>query len=353
MNDNCRTRLGSLALSMLTLLGCPLAAAADMSSDLYEKAKSEGALALYTGGPTAPYQKLVAEFEQKYPGVKISLTGGFSNVLNDKIEQQIKAGKLEADMALFQTAQDFVAWKKRNLLMNFNVDGHEKIMPAFKDPDGAFTTARVNAIAYAYNRNAVAAGDVPRSALDFLKSQFADKIITCYPADDDATLFIFYTIVQKYGWSYMDKFMANKPYFIQGHLGVARAISSGDRHVSFDATATTVGAAKEAGAPIELTFSQDDPTAFFTLTAGIFKDAPHPNAAKLFLNWYMQPEQQGRTGVFSARTDVAPPAGFKPLSSYNAALEYNQFVSNEPLITELRKRFESYTGPVVNKGGVQ
>ena len=346
-------RLGSLALSSVMLLFSSVGAMADMTSDLYAKAKQEGSLALYTGGPTAPYQKMVAEFEQKFPGIKVGLTGGFSNVLNDKIEHQLSAGKLEADMALFQTAQDFVAWKKRNLLLNFNVEGHEKIMPAFKDPDGAFTTARVNAIAYAYNKKAVAAGDVPRSALDFLKPQFAGKIITCYPADDDATLFVFYTIVQKYGWSYMDKYMANKPYFIQGHLGVERGISSGAHFISFDATATTVGAAKEAGSPIELVFSQDDPTAFFTLTAGIFKDAPHPNAAKLFLNWYMQPEQQSRTGVFSARTDVSPPTGFKPLSSYNAALEYNQFVSNEPLMTELRKRFEGYTGPVVNKGGVQ
>jgi hypothetical protein len=67
----------------------------------------------------------------------------------------------------------------------------------------------------------------------------------------------------------------------------------------------------------------------------------------------MSPEQQKGTGVFSARTDVPPPPGFKPLASYDAALDYAAFVSNEPLVNELRKRFEAYTGPVVNKGGVQ
>ena len=53
------------------------------------------------------------------------------------------------------------------------------------------------------------------------------KLITCYPSDDDATLYLFYTIVQKYGWDYVDKYMANEPNFVQGHLNVARSVGAG------------------------------------------------------------------------------------------------------------------------------
>jgi ABC-type Fe3+ transport system substrate-binding protein len=91
----------------------------------------------------------------------------------------------------------------------------------------------------------------------------------------------------------------------------------------------------------------------FFVTAGIFKDAPHPNAAKLFLNWYMAKEQQSRLGTFSARSDVDPPAGLKPLGAYNIAAGYRQFVSDEERLTELRRKMEAYTGPVVNTGGVR
>jgi ABC-type Fe3+ transport system substrate-binding protein len=90
----------------------------------------------------------------------------------------------------------------------------------------------------------------------------------------------------------------------------------------------------------------------FFVTAGIFKGAPHPNAAKLFLTWYLAKEQQSRTGSFSARTDVAPPPGLNPLSSYNIDAGYQKLVTDKN-IAALRKRFESYTGPVVNKGGVR
>jgi hypothetical protein len=43
----------------------------------------------------------------------------------------------------------------------------------------------------------------------------------------------------------------------------------------------------------------------------------------------------------------------KPLSSYNVANGYRDFVSNALQLAELRRRFEGYTGPVVNKGGVR
>ena len=109
---------------------------------------------------------------------------------------------------------------------------------------------------------------------------------------------------------------------------------------------------KRIGAPIESAFSEDDPTPLFTVTAGIFKDAPHRNAAKLFLTWYAK-EQQSRVGVFSARIDVPPPAGLKPLSSYKVANGSREFVSDEAKLVELRKGFEALTGPVVNAGGVR
>ena len=100
-------------------------------------------------------------------------------------------------------------------------------------------------------------------------------------------------------------------------------------------------------------FSPEDETPVFTVTGGIFKDAPHPNAAKLFLTWYLAKEQQARLGTFSPRLDVPPPAGFKPLTSYKIANAFREFITDDKLIADLRKRFEAYTGPAVNKGGVR
>jgi ABC-type Fe3+ transport system substrate-binding protein len=337
----------------VALLTAAVAARAETVEQLYEKAKAEKSLVFYAGGPTAPYEARIKQFQAKFPGIQVSVSGGFSNVLNERIEQQMAAGKLEVDLAYFQTVQDFVNWTKRDKLLAFKPDGFEHIMPNLRDPNGTYMAFAVVAIAYAYNTKLVRTEDVPKSALDFLKPAFQGKLSSVYPHDDDAALYLYHLIVQKYGWSWMDRYMANKPYFVQGHLPVARAIAEGKMAATLDATITTAGSLKREGAPIEIAFSPEDETPVFTVTGGIFKDAPHPNAAKLFVTWYLAQEQQSRLGTFSARLDVPPPAGFQPLTSYKIANAFREFITDDKLIANLRKRFEVYTGPAVNKGGVR
>jgi ABC-type Fe3+ transport system substrate-binding protein len=312
--------------------------------ELYGKAKQEKTLAFYGAGPTGSHDRWIRDFQQKYPGVTVSFTGGLSNGLNRKIEEQLAAGRMETDLAIFQTIQDFAKWKQRGALMLFKPEGSEQIDPAYKDEDGAFVAVSVNTVVYATNTQLVPAADVPKSALDFLKPAFAGKLITTDPSEDDAGLSIFNLIVQKYSWDYMDRYMAQKPTFVtSGHQAVSNAIASGEKLATFDSTSTTPRL-KAEGKPIEPVFSRDDATPVFLVGAAIFKDAPHPNAAKLYLNWYMAKEQQSRSGTYSPRADVSPPPGMKPLSAYNIDSGYRKLVTDEVRLMELRKRFATYVG---------
>jgi ABC-type Fe3+ transport system substrate-binding protein len=342
---------------VLTLLVAGLISApptrAQSSSDLYAKAKSEGAFAFYVGGPTAPWEARAKDFGETYPGIKISIGGGFSNVLDQKIDQQLAANKLEVDAAILQTIADFVRWKREDRLMAFEPPGFDKMDAAFKDPDGTFWATMVNVVPYMYNTAKVSAADVPNSALDFLKPQFNGKIVTAYPADDDVTLWVFYHIVQKYGWSYMDKYMAAKPSFIQGHLGEQRSIAAGQNLVTFDSILDITSGLKRQGMPVESHIPTGDALPIWPLSGAIFKGAPHPNAAKLFLSWLLEPEQQSKLPTWSPRSDVPPPAGYKPLLSYNVVNDYRDFLTNQAEVGQLRKRFEGYSGPIVNTGGVR
>ena len=319
--------------------------------ELYQKAKAEKKVVFYSGGPAAPHENRAKLFMQQFPGIEVKVTGGFSNVLNEQIEKQMADKKLAVDMAFFQTVQDYVTWKRQGKLMLFKPDGFDQILPNFRDPDGAYMAFSANALTYAYNAAAVKPEDAPKSALDFLKPMFAGKMISVYPADDDAALYLFHLIVQKYGWSWMDKYTANKANYVQGHLPVARSVASGENIVTLDAS-SSVWEFKRQG-KLEVVWPEADEAPVFTLTGGIFKDAPHPNAAKLYLTWFLAKEQQAKVGSFSTRADVPPPEGFKPLTSYKIANNYREFMIDDKLVTELRKRMEGYTGPPVNKGGVR
>ncbi len=326
---------------------------AETLDELYAKAKNEKSLTIYAGGPVSNYEPLAREFESKFPGLTVSIEGGFSNVLNQKIEQQFKDGKLAADMVLFQTAQDFVRWKGQGKMLAFKPEGFDAIDASFKDPDGAFIVWYVGTLSYAYNTKEVKPENAPKSALDFLKPEFRGKMIACYPHDDDATLYLFHTIAQKYGWGTIEKYLANEPNWVQGHLGVSRAVAAGTNLVTLDATTSTILNLKKAGQPIEFVFSQTDPIPIYYSTAGIFRDAPHPNVAKLYLTWVLQAEQQRRIGSYSPRGDVPPPAGLEPLSALKVANGYRDFVTDERLLGDLRKKFEAAVGPIRNAGGVR
>ena len=345
-------RLAAAATAVLALADA-LPASAQSLDELYAKAKAEGAFVLYAGGPTAPWEARAKIFEQRYPGITVSVTGGFSNVLNSRIEKQMAAGKLEVDAAVFQTLNDFANWKARGQLLAAKPVGFDALDGSFKDPDGAFYAMYVNAMPYMFNTQHVKREDVPNTALDFLKPQFHGKSVTPYPADDDATLWLFHKIVLKYGWDYMDRYMAAKPNFIQGHLPQQRSIVTGHNWITFDSIFSITGRLKQDGAPVESHFSTVDPTPIWPLMGAVFKNSPHPNAALLFMSWFLEPAQQARTGSWSARPDVPPPAGTKPILSYPVVNDYLAFLTNQAQVVALRKRFEGYTGPVVNVGGVR
>ena len=338
--------LGALALGLAPAGAQPL-------DELYQKAKAQGALTLYVGGPSAPWEARARTFEERYPGIKISITGGFSNVLDKKIDQQLSAGKLEVDAAIFQTLNDFVRWKAQGHLLAYKPPSFETIDASFKDPDGAFYGTQVIAMPYMFNTQHVKDGDVPNSANDFLKPIFNGKNVTPYPADDDATLWLFTKVVEKYGWDWMDKYMATKPNFIQGHLGQQRSIASGQNLVAIDSIFNITEPMKKGGSPVDSRFSTEDPTPIWPLMGAVFKEAPHPNAGMLFLAWLLEAEQQAGTGTWSPRNDLPPPSGYRPIFSYKVANDYQGFLVNQSQVVQLRKRFEAYTGPVVNAGGVR
>ena len=352
-------RLGAIAgrplaaALILAALVIPCAVSAQPAAELYDKAKQEGALVIYGGGPTSLYEVPARAFEQDFPGIKVTIHAGFSNVHNQTINAQLKASALDADLAILQTAGDFIVWKQQGVLAVYRPEGWDAIDQTFKDPDGHYVGVFVTAVAYAYNPNLVKAADVPKSALDFLKPEFRGMAISCYPHDDDITLYLFNTIVRRYGWEWMDKYVANGAAFIQGHLGVARAISVGEKSVTIDSNPNLSLREKRAGKPTEIAFSEIDPTPVWAQTAATFNASPHPNAARLFLSWWLRKEQQAKLDTWSVRVDVPPPEGLPPLLSLALANRYPQFLADTAAIAELRKRFEAITGPVRASGGVR
>ena len=131
-----------------------------------------------------------------------------------------------------------------------------------------------------------------------------------------------------------------------------RSLASGESWATFDSTVSSTVSVQREGGKVALSGPKDDFLPVFFSAEAILKNAPHPNAAKLYVAWFLSKEWQIQTGVYSSRLDIPAPEGLPRLSDYRLEDRYLEFLTNENL-TELRRRFESYTGPVTNIGDVR
>jgi ABC-type Fe3+ transport system substrate-binding protein len=337
-----RALLGRVVL--LGLLGLVLCAPAALAQTvdldaLYERAAAEGEVSAYLQGPPQVYAGFVDAFQAKYPKVKVRITSGRYDLM-PKIDAQIAAGVLDADLAILQTTQDYVRWKRQGALQRFTPPDFDLIPAGLKDPDAQFLPVFLVMIGLAYNPAQVRDAEVPRTIPDFLKAAFKGKIVSTYPHDDDLTLYSNTLIVEKYGWGMIEKLLAQDMKFVRSHVLVAQETAKGERPVTFDQISQFN--------KVSFVAPDDLPMPVYPITSGIFAKAPHPNAAKLFLAFAISREQQQRTaasGAIPVRGDVGPASGLKPLSSYRTADGYIDFISNEARTKELRQKFEGYIGP--------
>src|ERR1043165_8304714 len=146
--------------SLLVLVTCALVARAqsvDLDA-LYEQAAREGEVSAYLQGPPQVYAGFVTAFEAKYPKVKVRITPGRYDLM-PKIDAQIAAGKMDADLAILQTTQDYVRWKRQGALQSFAPPDFNLIPIKLKDPEAQFLPVFLVMIGFAYNPAQISEAD--------------------------------------------------------------------------------------------------------------------------------------------------------------------------------------------------
>ncbi|WP_308122024.1 extracellular solute-binding protein [Streptomyces sp. TRM70350] len=245
-----------------------------------------------------------------------------------------------ADVVHLQTVDDFPRWKKEGVLQKYKPVGWNKIFDQIKDKDGYYTGLFFFAFS---NVTATRLGDdAPVEAKDFLKPEFKNKLVFTYPNDDDAVLYYFKQLTDKYGFDYLKKLLAQNPTFVRGTQDSADLVGSGDYVASFGTSGGVPGAA-------ETTLPKKSPWVAWPQTGAILKDAPHKAAAKLYLSWLLSKDaQQNSIDTWSARTDVAAPAGRKGIFGYENMnpLGLGEFMSNRTALDRYKARINLYVGDV-------
>jgi ABC-type Fe3+ transport system substrate-binding protein len=316
--------------------------------ELVRQALRDGRLTVAGGGPAALYTPWAAGFEKQYPGITVQVRGAFSSQLVADIDRQLESGAPAVDVAILQTLQDFGRWKAAGALLKTDNPAMEQLAPDWRDDDGRYLPIGVFALGYGYDPRQVAARQVPSSAARFTDPRWRGRVISTYPHQDDVTLYLYSVLAERHGWSFIDQLLASSPQFVNGHLGVAQGLAAGTAALSFDHI-ISLGAADRRAGRLAFTVPADDPMPVWPQNAAIFDGSPSPAAAKLFLRWLLEPEQQNaiaQGGAWSPRLDIAPPPGLAPLAELNVANGFRAFITRTADAQDYRDRFAALIGPV-------
>jgi len=314
--------------------------------ELHRAAMAEGGkLVVYAGGDI-PNASAGAEsaFKARFPGMDIRILTDLSKYHDARIDLQLARGRLECSVAHLQTLHDFDRWKADGQLLHYKPLDWGAILPEFKDTDGAFIAIGVIAFSNIANSNLIPEAEAPRDAPDYLDPKLRGRLVMTYPHDDDAVLFQFERIVAAYGWEYMDKLMAQEVQWIRGTVPARLVVGEGRKAATFTASVPFVPA---ANSPLRFQLPRRDVFQSWGQTAAIFREAPHKEAARLYLSWLSSKEATvSRTGQWSVRRDVAAPGGYGPLSNYNTdPRSFRRFMQDRARIERLKTQFEEIIGP--------
>ncbi len=255
---------------------------ADRSERLLQGSKQEGQLMIYSSVPVEDISALTEAFEKKY-GVKATVWRSSSEGVLQRIVAESKAKRFEADIVAM-AASGMEPLHREKLLQEMKSPGIADLLPQSIPAHREWLPIYLNGFVQAYNTNLVKKENLPKTYQDLLKPEWKGKLAV---EGEDYDWFA-ETVLSLGGETeglklFRDIVAANGISLRSGHTLLANLIVAGE--VPLGLTLYNFGPEqmKAKGAPID--WFLIPPAIARPVGMGIFKYAPHPNNAALFLDF--------------------------------------------------------------------
>ena len=284
-----RSVLGGLTI--VGALGCQTAAIAATPETSKSKAPAavSGELAVYTAWDERDINALIAGFNKIYPNVKVSgvRSEGGRGALLERLLTEIDSGRPLADV--YSTGiPDMSAILQRGELVSYRSANESNIDPRFVFKDGLLHPTANLVFMTAYNRTLVSEKEAPQTWEDLLNPKWKGKIAIDQEPNDIVAGFLILMGKEK-GEQYLRQLSKNI-IIRRGRSLLVELLVAGEFPISIDVYAHRVAGAIKDGAPLA---AAPMPAYFSSPNVdAILKKAPHPENAKLWIDWLQSPAGQ-------------------------------------------------------------
>jgi iron(III) transport system substrate-binding protein len=300
----------------------PLKAAApepsSITPELIAAAQKEGKVIWYTSVDLPLAERIAKSFEAKYSGIAVRVERSGAERVFQRISQEYGSRIYAVDVVNSSDAAHFIAWKRDGLLTAYVPEDVAKYYPAeHRDSDGMFASFRIWLSIIAYNGSLVKAEEAPKSFADLLDPKWIGKIVKAHPGYSGTIMTATFQMARDLGWDYFEKLAKQKVMQVQSSADPPKKLALGERSVMADGNEYNVFQLKESGQPVEPVYATEG-SPLIVGPNGIFKNAPNPNAARLFQSYSFTVEAQqliiDTGGLRSMHPHAKEKAKRKPLS---------------------------------------
>ncbi len=305
MNKPSRVALVTAILVSCFWIQSPDLARAQSSdtAQLIAAAKKEGELVIY-GTTDLRQSTLINEtFQAKYPFINVKLSRLTSDNLYPRVISEHRSGKFLSGV-LQNNALGMYFLKKGNYLARYVSAEERAYASEFKDP-GYWTTSSMNAHVIGYNTKTVARNQLPKTWQDLLASAWTGRIMVS--PREQWFAWMLQIMGKENGLNYMRALAKQTPAVRRESTAMrAQLVIAGEADLDVDSTYSVLNPLIKKGAPVHWTTL--GPALVVPVGYGLATNAPHPNAAKLFIDFVLSQEGQRLVLSFdrqSARADLA------------------------------------------------
>jgi iron(III) transport system substrate-binding protein len=312
---------------------------------MVQAARKEGSVAWYTSLALPSSTAIAQAFKTKYTGIDVEVHRTGSERVLQRVMQEAASGIKNVDVIHTSDAGHFVLLKEKGLLMQYTPKGVENFPAGFKDKNGFYFGMRATLSVIAFNPKIVSEKDAPKTWKDLLNSKWSGKEVTAHPGYSGIIMNHVLALVNAYGWEYFRDLAKNKLHIVQSANDPAGVVASGERPVGVNGSEYFYYKTLKQGNPIKIVYPKEGIPLIVSPVA-IAKNAPHPNAAKLFTEFIFTKEVQqllaDKEGLYTGHPEVTYPADkpkLKDLKLLSADPE-----ELEKRNAEIKKRFVEIFG---------
>jgi iron(III) transport system substrate-binding protein len=285
------------------------------------KAEAEGEFLFYTHDSEPAAAGILEAFSKDFPKIKGKYIRAQNGALFSKTIAERSAGNFSVDVIQFSEPATALDFQKRGGYTRYvspQTDAYAT--EHLSNPVGDYFWVGVTFAGISYNTDKVKSEDAPKAWKDILKPIWLNAA-NVKQSTSGMQFVQWYELRKLYGDGFWKEFAKLRPRGFDSRVQLFDRLAKGDDKICALAEYAGYLLHKEKGAPIAFV-TPDDGMPAAQLLNGVADKAPHPEAARLFVDWLMsnrgQSHYQNNPYLYygSVRKDAAPMPGNKRLKDF-------------------------------------